>query len=73
MRMPLLASASTQLVTSARGRAVGGAAGMGASSMPLALFTQKVLLNEPANAGSTRARSAMFENANFSDLAAFRA
>jgi hypothetical protein len=77
MRMPLLASASTQLVASARGFAVGGAAGMGASSMPLAFFTQKVL-NEPANAGSTRARSAMFDNrkfqqfnANFSDLTAF--
>jgi hypothetical protein len=71
MRMPLLASASIQLVASARGCAVGGAAGMGASSMPLAFFTQKVLLNEPVNAGSTRARSAMFENAHFSYLTAF--
>jgi hypothetical protein len=39
--------------------------------MPLAFVTQKVLLNDPANAGSTRARSAMFENANFSYLTAF--
>jgi hypothetical protein len=31
----------------------------------------KVLLNEPTNAGSTQARSAMFENASFSVLAAF--
>jgi hypothetical protein len=62
MRMPLLVSASTELgVASARGCAVGGAAGMGASSMPLACLAQTVLLNEPANAG--RARSAMFANA----------
>jgi hypothetical protein len=39
MRMPLLTSASTQLVASARGCAVGGAASMGDSSMPLAFFT----------------------------------
>jgi hypothetical protein len=68
MRMPLLASALTQLVASIRGCAVGGAAGMDASSMPLAFLTQKVLLNEPANAGSTRVRSATFKNAYFSDL-----
>jgi hypothetical protein len=71
MRMPLLASASTQLVASARGCAIGGAAGMGASSMPLAFFTQRVLLNEPANAGSTRARSAIYDYASFNDLSAF--
>jgi hypothetical protein len=43
----------------------------GASSMPLAFFSEKLLLIEPANAGSTRAHSAMFENADFSDLTAF--
>jgi hypothetical protein len=70
MRMPLLASASAEL-DSARGCAVGGAAGMGAVSMPIVPLAQKVMLNEPVNAGSTRVRSAMFANAVSSSLYAF--
>jgi hypothetical protein len=39
--------------------------------MPLAFLTQKVLLSEPANAGSSQARSAEFQNAISSELNAF--